>query len=138
MEEKIFNVEKLNFKNRIKKDAIFKIITFFTFFSVILFSIQNNEFGKIEIISTLFILVIVIYITLMESIDYIYEIRIDSQKIKIFGEKFNRNWETTLDIKKVKIKIIEQRSKSGNIIGYLIDLKTKDKKICRKNLKRLL
>ena len=128
MEERIFNVEKLDFKNRITKDIILKIIAFFFFFSIILFSIKDNKFGIIQTIFAVFFLTIIVIITLKESIDYIYEVRIDSKNIKIYGYKLNQKWEKTLDLRKVNIQIIERRSKTGSIVGYLIDLKTKEKK----------
>jgi len=127
MEEITFDVEKIDFKNRIKKDTTIKVITYLFFFSIVLFSIKDNKFGIIQILFTLFFFVIIVINTLQDSIDYIYEIRIGSQNIKIFGEKFNRKWEETIELKKVTIKIIERRAKSGSIVGYLIDLKTKDK-----------
>ncbi|MCF6142507.1 hypothetical protein L1S34_14520 [Flavobacterium sp. K77] len=128
MEEMIFYAEKMDFKNRIKKDIVIKIITFLFFFSIILFSNKNNRFEIIEILFTLFFIAIIVITTLQESIDYIYEIRINNQNIKIFGEKFNQKWEETIDLQKVNIKIIERRSKTGSIVGYLIELKTKEKK----------
>ena len=85
MEERIFNVEKLDFKNRITKDIILKIIAFFFFFSIILFSIKDNKFGIIQTIFAVFFLTIIVIITLKESIDYIYEVRIDSKNIKIYS-----------------------------------------------------
>lgn len=128
MEEKIFCVESLEFKNRVKKDYIIKMLVFLLFSLIVLFSLKNNDFGIIEVILVLYILLVILVTTLMKSIDYIYEVRIDSEKIRIFGEKFNQNWNVNLELRKVNIKIIERRTKSGSIVGYLIELRVKNKK----------
>ena len=128
MEERIFTVEKLNFKNRIKKDIGIRILAFIFFLTIILFSTKNSEFGIIQIIFSFFFFSIVFIPSFLEAINYIYEVQINSTEIKILGTKFDENWERKFDVKKVNIKIIERRSKTNINVGYFIDLITEEKK----------
>ena len=128
MVENIFCSEEISFTERIKKDVKIKIFVFLLFFSMILFGLKNNEVGIVHIGFAIYFFLCLATLTLIDSINYIYEVKIDSNNITIFGEKFNKKWEVVLDLQKVNIRIIERRSKTGTIMGYLIDLKTSKKK----------
>ncbi|MCL9804444.1 hypothetical protein NAT51_02855 [Flavobacterium amniphilum] len=66
MEEKIFCTEKLDFKDRIKKGLLFKILAFFIFFSMILLSVKGNDAGIFELIFALYLLTVTVVIILRE------------------------------------------------------------------------
>lgn len=122
MEERIFTVEKLNFINRIMKDIGINILVFLFFISVILFPFRNSEFGLIELLFILFFFSIIFIRKVILSIDYIYEVRINSTYVEISGLKFDIKWKKKLNIENVSIKMIERRQKFGKIEGYMIDL----------------
>jgi hypothetical protein len=124
MDEQIFNVEKLDFKSRIQKDIGIRVFVFIFFVSIILINTKNYGFGIVQILFALFFFLIVFLPSFLESINYIYEVKITPTEVKIKGNKFDKVWEKKFNIKTVNIKIIERRSKTNVKVGYFIDLLT--------------
>lgn len=129
MEEFIFSTDRLNFQERIKKDFGIKIFAFLLLGLLPLAVIRNNGNQLISFLFPLFILLILVIITLIESKKYIYEVRINSEEIKFYGNDYDKEWNEKFKIKDVNIQIIEHKSRGGSIIGYSIVFKSANRKI---------
>ncbi|RXR18875.1 hypothetical protein [Flavobacterium stagni] len=129
MKEEIFKSEKLTFEERVKKDLGIKIIAFL-FFSLIPLAVNRNAYNLlITILFPLFILSVLILITLNTTKKYIYEVRINSDEIKFYGKKYDKDWNEKFKINDIDIQIIEHKSKVGNVLGYSIIFKSPSRKV---------
>ncbi|MBF4465156.1 hypothetical protein [Flavobacterium sp. LC2016-12] len=127
MEKKIFETERIPFKERCKKDIKIKFFVFLIFASIPIFSC--SEFNIISILFILFFLFVFLFITYDESKEFVYKIEFENENINIFGSNFDNDWIEKFEIKKVNIQIRNRVSKTGSVIGYKIVFKSAKKKI---------
>ncbi len=122
-EIKVFATDKLSFYERFSVQLLLISIAIIKC-AFVIFLFPNNTvilFLTIVIIFLIVILSVLIY----RSVNYIYEIQIDANKVRILGERYNEKWIEETEIQNLDISINVKHTKTGD--HYYLVIKSNDK-----------
>jgi len=128
MEERIFSCEKLSFMERLKKGSTSKIIVILILMSLCFISeaSEENVFFKVTFIGFLYAILLLIIIPFVTASKYIYEVRMNNDKVTLFGEYYNHKWCKVFEIKDLSVKIVERKYRTDS--RFLIVFRSKKTK----------
>lgn len=120
---KIFATDKLSFYERFSVQLLLISIAIIKC-AFVIFLFPNNTvilFLTVVIILLIAILSVLIY----RSVNYIYEIQIDANEVRILGERYNEKWIEENEIQNLNISINVKHTKNGN--HYYLVIKSSNK-----------